>query len=496
MSSASVKNEIALQQVFGSSALASRLRAFRIGVWTDDSSCTFSGRLLVEALGETLGRLWGDIEVTGPLADSFVGVANLAAATGNQPACAKTGWNPPYSVVITVGSSYCTGSAVILHVGASGWMAMFGKDAYVDENQNPVGPSAAAALVAAEVFKIAFAIELGDRAKRIPADYTWNAWRFGSEDISPQVMPLHFNDVHVIGVGAVTHGLLWCLERWNAPVSGQIRLIDQDTYDVSNAQRYVGMSVTEIGHPKVTGSRQRLTSKHTKLAVLDFPFDMNSYFAKHCVGCVIPLAVIGVDSEEHRRQLGLKLPRRVVNMWTSRDYCGAARFGIGDGWQCLYCAYPENSNLAMDETGQISSETHLNPARVRELLSSGAGLTQEDINVIATRFPQIDRTGLVGRSLRSVRGILCATGSLHIPGDTTDSQVPFVFESFLAGIGGFVELVQELLSIESEPGQWQLNVLKPPVPGNWSPSRPKANCYLCSDPHVLGVVRNKYPIKR
>lgn len=363
-----------------------RLQDVKIGIWSGDNSNCKAGYLLAEALGDLLGRFWRTIHVFGPLSKAFIVSANEAALSGGQSDSAFEEWNPPYDFVIAIGSEAPTVTGNILKVGASGWRVGFGSNAFVDNDPNPVGPATAACLAAIELFKNIFGEELGDRVISMPSDYKWSAWDYGSDNESHDISSLFFDDIFFIGVGAVTHGLLWLLERWPAPISGAISLIDQDNYDESNGQRYVGMKSNDIGQPKSVQAAKRIDLKHPDVSVYPYTTDMNDFFERERPECMIKLAIAGVDSAEHRRQLALKLPKRVVNMWTENDWVGAARFGFSDGWQCLYCAYPMNKSAPLDETGEIVNQTGLQPIRVRKLLFDGAGLNQADIDIIKQRY--------------------------------------------------------------------------------------------------------------
>lgn len=493
MSEALRKNELALARAVGNAELGARLQSLRIGIWSEPTAMGASGNLIAEALGDVLGRLWRKLDVYGPIAETFVQAANLAASSGRQLDCAMHSWNPPYDFVIALGADVPTGVGPGLRVGATGWVAKVGSKAVVNNDPNPVGPATAAAIVAAELFKRLFADGLGTRATLLPPEFEWSVWDYGHGSSPPPVDTLYFDDVHVIGVGAVTHGMLWLLERWPSRATGLLHLIDQDSYDESNGQRYIGMHPEDVGRPKSEQAAERLRGRQPRLLVYPHDNDMNRYFIEKRPDCRVQLAVIGVDSPEHRRQLALKLPRRVVNMWTEGDRLGAARFGFTEGWPCLFCAYPEDTAEPMDETGLISKETGLKPHRVRELLFSGDGLEHSDVSVIASRHAMSDPQALVGKPLRTVRGVLCATGRLQLPETAVDVDVPFAFSSFLAGIGGFVELVRELWGAPSEPGHWQLPVLRYPVPGNWFGRGPSSGCYLCSDELIPRILADKYP---
>lgn len=378
-------------------------------------------------------------------------------------------------------------------IGASGWKVGFGSNAFVDDNPNPVGPATAACLAAVELFKNIFGEELGDRITSMPSDYEWSAWDYGLTTESHDISNIFFDDIFFIGVGAVTHGLIWLLERWPAPITGTIYLIDQDSYDESNGQRYVGMKTDDIGQPKSVQVAKRIELKHSSVSVYPYSTDMNAYFERESPDCVIKLAVAGVDSAEHRRQLALKLPNRVVNMWTENDWVGAARFGFRDGWPCLYCAYAMDKSAPLDETGEIVNQTGLQPIRVRELLFDGAGLNQVDIDIIKQRYNNPRLQTLLHKPIRSILGSLCATGHIALPGTKEDAaDVPYAFSSFLAGIGGFLELLHEIWEVQSTPGHWQFRVFSYPVSGNWSARGPKQSCYLCSDDIVKSNIVRKY----
>lgn len=493
ISGARRKNLDALKAL-GGEALAARLESRRIGIWTTDDSNLASGVLLAEALGDVLGRFWRHLEAVGPLADLIAETARSAAASGRQPTDARVGWNPPYDFALAVGTDLPPGAATAgLRIGGTGWTALVGSAATVSEDRNPIGPAAAAAVAADEMFKTLFSDALGDRARPLPVEFRWSAWDYGENATEPGAMPLRFEDLHVFGVGAVTHGMLWVMERWPADISGDMHLVDQDAYGESNGQRYAGMHAGDLGLSKPGQAARRLRARHPHLNMYPHDcVDMNRYFAEMRPDCRVRLAVAGMDNPEHRRQLALKLPMRVVNMWTEGDRLGAARFGIGDGWPCLYCAYPEDVSVPLDDVGRFWQETGLLPPRVRELLNSGAGLEARDVAVIARRYALSDPQSLVGEPLRSIRGVLCASAPIALPEAADSVDVPLAFASLLAGIGGFVELARELWQAPSQPGHWQLPVLTYPVAGNWFPRGPRRDCYLCSDSLTREVLDRKY----
>ncbi len=489
MSEARSKNQAALQTLGLAPELVDRLDGVRVGVYSEQPSNTAAGRLLAEALGDLLGRLWPNIDATGPLADLIISVAGSAASSGGLHCNLRTSWSPPYDYVISIGCDASAGSGPTRRVGADGWTFSVGPSAVVSDSPNPIGPGAVAALIAADLLKSTLASELGDRAQPIPDQFSWSMFDYKQGGTNPDPRPIDVGNAAIFGVGAVTHALAWFIARWPAPISGDIDLCDKDRYGESNAQRYVGMRRDFLDQPKVDRVRD-LLGKHDSLRTTPHELDMNAYFDAIRPDCALPLAIAGLDSAEHRRQLAMKLPRRVINIWTESERLGASRYGCDDGWACLYCAYPRDESGAPDEVAQLQAETNLPPVRVRHLLNSSDLLSDADAAVIGAHLGT-DAIKYVGQPLRSVRAQLCAIGRIPVQTSSAPVDVPLAFGSFLAGLGGFVELIKECSGDQSH-SRWQFNSLRVPYPENYWPMAPTTACYLCADPLTKSVMGDKY----
>jgi len=482
MSRAFQKNRAALARLLGNDALAERLLNTRIGVWSDVSSDVAAGRLIAEALGDTLARLWQRLDVTGPLEEVFGNAARQAAASAGYQSEIEQRWQPPYDVVVAIGTDPPDSAGMVVRVGASGWVVSAGTGAHVDDDPNPVGPTLAAGCAGSEVFKIIFADALSGRAGERLGDLTWSAWSYGADLLNPRPMTLDVSRVQVLGAGAVTHGFAWALTRWPAKLIGQMDLIDPDAFDQSNAQRYAGLAESEIGQPKAEALAARLRNRIKDIDFVPHPTDMNTYFAS-LDKKTIALAIAGLDSPEARRQLALKLPKRTINMWTEGFYLGAARFGFGDQIPCLFCAYPEPVGAVKDEVGEIYQEiqsTLIMPWRIRELLDTSASLTAAELHGIAGVFG-LDANALAGKPLRSIRGILCATGKVQIGNGAADTDVPLAHASLMAGVFGFVEFIHELSGVAGAQTRWAYSTLHPPRHGFLELTTRRTDCYLCGD---------------
>ena len=480
MSTAADKNRQALVALLGSAALADKLTSIRIAVVTPERDAPASAALLVEVLADTLGRLWPNIEFDGELANLALRVAHAAAESGSAPTQGmRIGWSPPYDVVVSVGGRMHKHGSPEIVVGADGWRVQFGNEAPCGDSLNPVGPAFAAALTAAQVFASCFSKELeGSGAKPLE---DWGAdvrELFGAPELA--VDPLDLLETHVFGGGAVTHGLVWLLERWPEAVLGNLALVDSDNYGSGNGQRYAFMQPGSSGQSKVQAIAARLR-KHANLTVTPHDTDMNAYCRDRGYARPLQRVVTGLDSEESRRQAALKLPLRTINMWTSDSYIGAGQYVPGDQRGCLACAYPEPTDTPQDEAATYAAETGLLPGLVRELLDSSRALTVEEAQQVASkrRVPVGD---LIGEPIRSARPVLCATGHFEGEGDLGKAvvDVPFAFSSLLAGIAGFMMLLRDVQLGRQVSEGWNQHVFKKPSRAMMSVQGIHETCVRCA----------------
>ena len=494
MSKALEKNVQAVGGVAGDRPAGELIRAARIGVWSTGRPAT-SARLTAEALGDLLGRFWRNIDAEGGASGELAAAAAASAGACDADPVVRRGWDPPYDFAIGVGEDAPPGAAAdAVTIGAAGWRAGAGSLAGAGEDANPVGSLAAAALASAEALKSIFAVGETRGAARMPAAYGWDAW-CGPPAASPAASAfpaapqggtlLDIGKVHAFGVGAVTHALLWLLRRWPGGVTGTLHLVDPDKYDEGNAHRYIGTARGDIGRPKASTAAERVRRECPGLDVVAHDTDMNSYFTEANPDCMVRTAVCGLDSGEGRRQLGLKLPLVLVNMWTSGFHAGASTFSLDDGrWPCIHCAYPEPSvDVAVDEASAVHNELGLLPHRIRDLLGSGRSINESDARTIAMATGA-SAGDIPLKPIRSVRTEMCATGRIAVPRGPHRERVdvPLASASAAAGVAGFAELVRAVRGGRGRvPGQFQASVLKYPLPGSWTRRFRNPSCRHCPD---------------
>ena len=485
--SAIEKNRQALVALFGSDELVAMLTGKRIAVTLPPVSTPPSAVLLATVLSDTLGRLWPNLDFSGEQAEIALGVSQEAARSGGAPTGGlRVAWEPPYDLVVSIGAPAPQGASPSIQVGADGWHAAFGEGATCGESLNPVGPAFAAGLAAAQVFRSCFERELtGSGAKPLGSWVTDVRELFNAQGL--ELADIDLGETHVFGVGAVTHGMAWLLEKWPRKITGDLNLVDSDNYGSGNGQRYAFMRPGSAGTSKVEAIAERLRG-HAQLTVTPHSKDMNTYCQDHGYKRPLERVVTGLDSEEARRQAALKCPKRTINMWTSESYIGAGQYVPGQGRGCLFCAYPEPVDNPMDEVARFHRHTGLNPEVVRELLSSSRALTaQEALKVSTEKGIPLER--IQGEPLRSVLPVLCATGRVLRDDAKGAVDVPFSFSSLLAGVAGFVMLLRDVqLSADVSEG-WNQHVFKTPSSLMLSSQQRHPRCVRCNAAELLQTAR-------
>lgn len=488
--SAAEKNRQALLALFGDDALVSKLSNTRIAVVAPSADTPASAALLARVLVDALARLWPNIDFVGEIAESLLVVSQEAATAGTAPVDGlRVCWAPPYDVVVSVGGSTpCTTSTNIC-VGADGWRVQFGEGAVCGSSTNPVGPAFAAGLAAAQVFTQCFASALEGTGLRPLGDWSSDVRELFK---APQLelRGLNLQDTHVFGVGAVTHAMAWMIENWPEPISGELHLVDGDTYGDGNGQRYAFMKPGNIGTSKVNAVAKRLTAAHPLLAAQPHELGMNEYCQGRNYDQPFFRIIAGLDSEESRRHAGLKDPARAINMWTSGHHIGAGQYVPGDGRGCLACAYPEPVDAQLDEVTLFYKQTGLFPDVVRDLLDSARGLTEvEALKVSQAKGVPVER--IIGEPLRSVIPVLCATGRVPLEEAKKAVDVPFAFSSLLSGVAGFIMLLRDLQMGDETSECWNQHVFKKPSAAMMKIEGRHMRCVRCEAAGLIDCVRRQ-----
>jgi hypothetical protein len=475
---------------FDEARFRARLDATPIGLAFDDAITSPEGEALIDLLVRLLARLYPRIALLGPTTATRP-LGELAARI-----------NP--NIEIADGARIGIGVGAVkkpfettFYAGAAGWDALLSATSpmRVGESDNPFGPGTAACLAAANVFRCVF---LPDWAEQIDNSLRFSAFSADAaaqETRAPRRAWRLSGDSALVGVGAVGNAALWALAR--APLDGTLHVIDPQTVELSNVQRYVLAEQSDESRSKVEVAAALPTSG---LTLIPHQSTLAEFLSLH--GYIWESILLGLDSSRDRRSAQASLPHWIANAWTQPGDLGVSTHPrFGEEGACVTCLYlPDSGVKNEDELVAAALNVPQLQMDVRTLLYNGAPLPRGFLEAVA---------GAVGRPLeallpfegRSIRDLYVEgfCGGAVIPlGEAgrppQDLHVPLAHQSALAGVLLGAALVRSSLGADPPvTSATRLNVLRPLGADLAQPVRANRDgrC-ICDDPVFLDAYRAKY----
>ena len=412
---------------FNEDAFRKTLAECRVGVAMGSKASSLQeGRAIADLLVRLLARLYPAIEFR--IVDEAHRFELEKLATSINPDIdladsADTG------LVIGPGDSEFSDST---YIGSEGWVAFLSHQgpAPVGESENPFGAGGAACLGAANLFRKIF-VPSSEPDTEVTLDLRTLA-RDTSRSDSGAPWKLK-TDCTLAGVGAIGNGAVWALARCVA--GARIRLVDPETLEMSNLQRYVLCSQEHIDHPKSLVAGLFLANSSE-----EFPMAWADYTEK--MGFSDRLVLVALDSARDRRQVQASLPEWVVNAWTQPGDLGVSvhsRFG-GDG-ACLACLYlPQGQVANEDEVVAVALGVPHRQPQIRALLDEGSPIPDDQFAEVAGAL-EIEESAIEqfrGFPVRQLYSEGLCGGALvpleRLGAPRTEMHVPLAHQSAFAGL--------------------------------------------------------------
>jgi hypothetical protein len=551
---------VALASYFGKAALSAAsvlagfsIEAFRrtlerqgIGVAFDDTAADApEGRRTLELLVDLLARLYPHLVIrrlnennaphaTAGWAAQFGDTLRARAQAANR--CIELPTDHAEATVwVVVGSTQLDGvRGPATYVGSTGWSA--GLSTHVPltsgRTRNPYGAGAAACLGAAAVFRAVFAQQLDSRIISSDAscactpvssdagEAVWFSLLTGA--VLPQgdagpLLPEHIpiDETYLVGLGAIGQTVAWALSR-TPGLEGTLHLVDHQSVDDTNPQRYVWITDADVHRPKVDVAAGHFAGTHGPIcgATDGRPQIAGQLrIARHPTTWAAMAAasedyhfervLLALDSASDRVAAQASLPRWIANAWTQPENLGVSRhprFGEGACVACLY--FPQGARKSRDvlvaEAIGFRGEPEL--LEVRLLLASGAPVSASFLSRVAERLgiPLDPLLAFEGAPLEDFYAhAVCGGVLLRLGGDAAyarEVQVPMAFQSALAGLLLAAELVADAGKLREAlvPTRTEVDLLRPLGARLTSPAaaHQSGRC-LCHD----AVFRSRYAAK-
>ena len=488
------RDAVALSQVlqgFQTDAFIQKLQGARVAIsFGEEAATTRDGRQLLDLTVRLAARLYPSVTfATVPAGGQFADELTVLASNINPNIkVSRTGTS---NVCLAIGMDAPAVDAPTIHAGCDGWSARVGTEGPYGTSDlgNPFGAGFAACLATANLFRLLF---FPKGSALVDADIS-----FPSDASSfPKLMDAELTDPLVlVGVGAVGNSAAWALARTS--LSGQVYLVDPQTIDLSNLQRYVLCARGDEGCIKV-----EIVGNEFRGALQARPYQGPWASFLGAKGYNWERVLVALDSAHDRRAVQGSLPRWIVNGWTQVGDLGVSCHSfLGEG-ACLACLYLPNQKSKNED--QIISEGLKIPEfqnQVRFLLGNRQGTDRDLCETIASAWnvPVKTLDPYVGRPIRElwVEGV-CGGGIVPL-GEAgqvpRELQVPLAFQSALAGVLLAAETVRDVLTagVQRRTLVRRLDVLRPLGDPSPQPALKAGtgNC-ICEDRDFIAAYQAKY----
>ena len=496
------------------SALRSRLLDCRVAIAIDEQSCrTRDGVRGQELAADLLSRLYAAVDIVALSQGNLVlaqreNLRNRVIAVNPQADC-RVDVTDQTAAVLVFGVTAIANprNSVVIYIGSDEWYALVGsRPQRTTDSSNPFGIGVATCIGASNVFRAVFYEELGH--PQFDTNLVLDVLNFEivpSAPDRPSMAPIssiiHLGESFLIGLGAVGHGASWALERVPG-LEGMLHLIDGESYDDTNPQRYVQLILGDAS-AKVDRCAMRISAAHKRLNVVPHSLSWDEFLTQRGNWNLERVAV-AVDSADDRRLIQSSLPRFVVNAWTQPSNVGVSRhnFVTSACLACLYMPTGEVEHFDRLVARQLKFQGEAAVREVRERLDTAHPLTGEFVGRIETQVgvPPGALSEFVGAPLsvlyqRAACGGLVLSMGGELGGFEAQAEVPMAFQSALAGIMLAVEMISTgtPLRVGSLPVRTEINLLRSITGTLNSPAtKDMTGRCVCADPDFVSEYNSKY----
>jgi len=498
-----------LLQNFDSTAFKALLEQQVIGVAFDEStSSTPEGRTTLDLLIRLLARFYPNIALVA-LDDAARKKSGMFEALAREinPHIAIPKSAREVSRWLVVGGSRLklTGSKKItpIYIGSDNWVTKLSTSGPVGSGSsgNPFGAGGAACFGAANVFRSIFSAQLP--GSQLDSKITMSMLDLDPGALKPKNPPLkkiNLGECHLIGAGAVGNGFLWALAHLKC--EGELHLVDAESLELSNLQRYAMTVPSDEGKFKADLGRTWVAD--AKLSVTPHKATWEDYVAARGDWRFERVAV-AVDNAATRIHVQAALPKSVFNSWTQAGEVGLSRHTFLGDAACLACLYlpkgktPNFDEIVLKALRLPEDDCHLREVRVR--LDTGQTSERAFLDRVSTaaNIP-IDRLlAFEGKPLRNFYvEAICGGAVLEFGsgGQHNRADVPMVFQSALAGILLAADVVADVARLRPMlPTITQVDLLKTLPMITSTPRRKQAGSRcICGDPDFINQYQVKYPV--
>lgn len=466
------------------------LQGVRVGVAIGaDAADGAEGQALVDLLIRLLARLYPTLVIRCEAAGQAHVDAVMSLARRVNP---SVEFAAEPTVEVAVGMALPAGGAwPRIFAGSDGWNAMVATECPrpVGHSDNPFGPGMAASLAAANLFRCVF---LGEGA-HLDTDVTFSVLEGERRCGASGPLTGSLGEISLIGAGAIGNAVAWALSR--APMGGVLHVVDPESIDLGNLQRYVLCERGDEG-----GCKVEVLSRHFAGALRAVPHVADFAAFATTDGHAWPRMLLALDSARDRRAAQASLPRWIANAWTQPGDLGVSVHDFLGG-ACVACLYlPDHALEHEDALIAASFGVPERLMQIRVLLYKGEGVPRDLLEAIGTarEIPFDQLLPFEGRPVRALYtegfcgGAVIPMGKVGTP--RQDVHVPLAHQSAAAGLLLAAAAIRDVLGHgQSGTLVTRLDVLRPVgLSLTQSAAKDPRGICICQDADYQEVYRRKY----
>lgn len=472
-----------------------------VGVFFDSVSASSSeGQVALELSVNLLSRLYPRIAIsatgdgTRPFREALIILARQI-----NPCIDIQETIESVDICLVIAEQHPEITAPKIYLGSEGWIARVSTECCLKagNSKNPFGAAAAACIAAANVFRFLFSNQL--EAAGLDKFLTLSLLDLNpssSDPANPEIRSIDLGETHLVGIGAIGNGAVWALSRVLG-LNGTLHLIDHETVELSNLQRYALAFQNDVETPKVS-----LAARHWKnnLTIHSHQRRWAQYLCERNQWHLNRVAV-ALDSAVDRCAVQGALPRFIINSWTRGGNLGISRHSFLGDQACLACLYMPDGRVK-NEDELIAEAVGLPKAsrEIRQLLYLNSPVDSPLLRRIedSLHLPPDSLLRFVGKPIRSFYAEAVCGGVLLRLGagsNASQAEVPMAFQSVFAGILLAAEILADAGNLRARPlpTVTQLDLLKPM--GTYLSAPTAKNVHrrcICQDADYIRVFQEKY----
>jgi hypothetical protein len=293
-----------------------------------------------------------------------------------------------------------------------------------------------------------------------------------------------FDEAYLAGAGAIGNGFIYGLSQFQ--VRGVLHVADDDLVSDGNLQRCVFFTEGDIDLRKAERLCDTMRVILPGIEAVPHNVRLQDVPGRKS-GAWLERLIVAVDSPRARRNLQSEIPGEVYDASTT----GISEVVLHFNRQptdlaCMSCVYYE------------SPEEHAHEKHVATAL----GVAVEDVKcarisesaaaTICGRYPQLDRSSLVGLAYDTMFKQLCSTGQLTTP-EGRQVLAPFAFVAVLAGALLAVEFVRRLHNGSADLfNLWHVSPWTNPVLRCRKVLGTNPECEFCGNQTLVRVAREMW----